>query len=81
MLLGPQVPVIPVTLDGTGRLMRNKREGQLFGGRVVITVHPALTGSNADELTAQAQAAIESALAPQFHAPKGGAAAAGDAAE
>lgn len=67
----PQVPVVPVTLDGTGRLMRNKREGQLFGGKVVITVHPPLLSTNADELTAQAQAAIESALEPQFRADKG----------
>jgi len=42
---------------------------------VVITVHaPLPPSSDADALTVQAQAVIESALQPQFHAPKGGAA-------
>ena len=43
----------------------------LFPGKVVITVHAPLTGSDAEAMTQEAQKAIESALDPRFHAPKG----------
>lgn len=69
-----KTPVIPITLDGTGRLMRNGKEGQLFPGKVIITVHKPIQPGDADAMTAEAQAAIESALHPRFHAPKGAAA-------
>ena len=51
------------------------REGQLFPGKVIITVHPQIPVGDADAMCAAAQAAVESALEPKYHAPKGGAAA------
>lgn len=49
------------------------REGQLFGGKVVITIHKPIVSTNADTMTSEAQEAVESALELKFHAPKEGA--------
>ena len=79
-----KVPVVPITLDGTGRLMRNGafcrclhgalltrachtgKEGLLFPGKVIITVHPPIAPGDADAMCAEAQAVVESALEPKF---------------
>jgi hypothetical protein len=42
------------------------KEHSLFAGKVIITVHPPIPAGDADKMCAQAQAAVESALAPQF---------------
>lgn len=55
-------PVVPITLQGTGSMMPAGREYLLFPGRVVITVHPALHGTDAEALCRAAQEAVESAL-------------------
>ena len=51
--------------------MRAGREGQLFPGKVIITVHPQIPAGDADAMCAAAQAAVESALESKYHAPKG----------
>jgi 1-acyl-sn-glycerol-3-phosphate acyltransferase len=59
------VPVVPVTLVGTGRLMPNGQEARLFGGRARVVVHPAIPPSkDADAMAAAARAAIASSLPP-----------------
>jgi len=78
--------VVPITLDGTGRLMRNGappaarppaaaphasaagKEGLLYPGKVVITVHPPIPAGDADAMCAAAQKAVESALEPRWRA-------------
>ena len=42
------------------------REGQLFPGKVIITVHPPIPAGDADAMCAAAQAAVESALEPKY---------------
>ena len=60
------VPVVPVTLVGTGRLMPNKQESRLYGGGARVIVHPPLPPSkDADALMAAARAAIAEALPPE----------------
>jgi hypothetical protein len=46
------------------------RETLLFPGKVIITVHPQIPAGDADAMCAAAQAAVESALEPKYHAPK-----------
>eukprot|EP00882_Tetradesmus_deserticola_P007053 GHRQ01007425.1.p1 GENE.GHRQ01007425.1~~GHRQ01007425.1.p1 ORF type:complete len:346 (+),score=136.04 GHRQ01007425.1:213-1250(+) len=46
------VPVVPITLLGTGDIMPSGREGQMYGGAVKIVVHPMIqaAGNNADKV-------------------------------
>lgn len=59
-----KVPVIPITLIGTGTMMPNKREYLLFPGRAEVIIHPAIQSGDADEMMAQAYAAIAASLPP-----------------
>ncbi|KAF8056785.1 1-acyl-sn-glycerol-3-phosphate acyltransferase [Scenedesmus sp. PABB004] len=61
-------PVVPITLLGTGRVMPAGREGQMFGGRVRIVVHPPIpaAGRGADKVCEEARAAVASALPPEL---------------
>jgi hypothetical protein len=56
-------PVIVLTLSLSHAA---GKEHSLFAGKVIITVHPPIPAGDADKMCAQAQAAVESALAPQF---------------
>ena len=62
------VPVIPITLIGTGRLMPNGKEGRLFwGSGVKIVVHPRIEpGTKADKSTDEARKMIASRLSPEL---------------
>lgn len=62
------VPVIPITLIGTGRLMPNGKEGNLYwGSGVKIVVHPRIEpGTKADVSTDQARKAIASRIPPEL---------------
>ena len=62
------VPVIPITLIGTGALMPNGKEGNLYwGSGVKIVVHPRLEpGTPADQLTERARTAIASRIPPEL---------------
>mmetsp|Transcript_14175 Transcript_14175/g.42773 ORF Transcript_14175/g.42773 Transcript_14175/m.42773 type:complete len:341 (-) Transcript_14175:1423-2445(-) len=59
------VPVVPITLIGTGALMPNGQEGKLYSGEGVrIIVHKPITGTNADSMMKEARQAIASPLPP-----------------
>ena len=55
-------PVVPVTLVGTGALLPNGREGELYPGKLKLVVHPKVQSEDAEELAAAARASIASAL-------------------
>ena len=61
------VPVVPVSLVGTGALMPNGQEGRLyggpFGGKVTVVVHdPIPPSKDADAMMEAARAAIAGSL-------------------
>ncbi|KAJ7538916.1 hypothetical protein O6H91_11G068400 [Diphasiastrum complanatum] len=56
------VPVVPITLIGTGKLMPNGMEGTLTPGEVKVIIHPPIQGTNADVLCSQARAVIAASL-------------------
>eukprot|EP00236_Picocystis_salinarum_P004282 CAMPEP_0183824034 /NCGR_PEP_ID=MMETSP0807_2-20130328/369_1 /TAXON_ID=88271 /ORGANISM="Picocystis salinarum, Strain CCMP1897" /LENGTH=320 /DNA_ID=CAMNT_0026068945 /DNA_START=105 /DNA_END=1067 /DNA_ORIENTATION=+ len=58
-----KVPVVPITLVGTGRLMPNGKEGVLRKGSVKMIVHPSIDpNKDADEMCKEAQEVIISSL-------------------
>jgi len=58
------VPIIPISLVGTGNLMPNGKEGLLFPGSTKMVIHPRIDteGRNADDVLKEAREAIASAL-------------------
>ena len=64
-----KVPVVPITLLGTGDLMPNKREYLLFPGKVRMVVHPQIPPTDADAMMAEAREVIASSLPPELVAP------------
>ena len=57
-----KVPVVPVTLIGTGKLMPNGDEGKVYNGSVTMIVHPLIQPKKADEMLLESRAAIASRL-------------------
>ena len=57
-----KVPIVPVTLLGTGHLMPNGQEGKMYNGRVKMIVHPPIAPGNADETMEEARRLIASGL-------------------
>ncbi|BBN03639.1 1-acyl-sn-glycerol-3-phosphate acyltransferase [Marchantia polymorpha subsp. ruderalis] len=57
-----KVPVVPISLIGTGRLMPNGLEDTLRPGKVKIVVHPPIRGNNPDELCQKARDVIAETL-------------------
>lgn len=57
-----KVPIVPVSLIGTGKLMPNGFEGTLRPGSVKVIIHPPIQGSNPDELCEQSRAVISKSL-------------------
>lgn len=56
------MPVVPVTLIGTGKLMPNGQEGKMYNGSVTMIVHPAVQPKKADDMLLEARDAIASRL-------------------
>lgn len=56
------VPVIPVSLIGTGKLMPNGKEGTLRPGLVKVVIHPPIQGKDPDELCKLSRAVIAESL-------------------
>lgn len=56
------VPVVPISLIGTGKLMPNGLEGTLRPGGVKIFIHPTLRSSSADQLCDESRAVIAKTL-------------------
>ena len=57
-----KVAVVPITIDGAGPIMPNGREGEMWPGKVIITIHPPIRGGSDQELCDATQEAIASAL-------------------
>ncbi|KAL6534805.1 hypothetical protein OROGR_013480 [Orobanche gracilis] len=56
------VPVVPITLIGTGEIMPAGMEGELNPGSVKVIVHPSIIGNNPDELCSEARNVIARGL-------------------
>lgn len=59
------VPVVPMTIMGTGNIMPTGKEGLLNPGSVKVVVHPIVVGNNAQELCDQARSVISDTLGEQ----------------
>ncbi|ERN08113.1 hypothetical protein AMTRI_Chr09g37240 [Amborella trichopoda] len=57
-----RVPVVPITLMGTGKLMPTGMEATISTGPVKVMVHKPIEGSNADELCNEARNIIAEEL-------------------
>ena len=64
------VPVVPITLKGTGDLMPNKKEYLLYPGKVEVVIHPAIPPSDAESMMKASYDAIASELPPELIAPQ-----------
>ncbi|XP_057514899.1 1-acyl-sn-glycerol-3-phosphate acyltransferase BAT2, chloroplastic-like [Actinidia eriantha] len=53
-----KVPVVPITIIGTGKIMPSGREGILNPGSVRIVIHKPIEGNNADMLCNEARNVI-----------------------
>lgn len=60
-----QVPVVPMTIIGTGSIMPAGKEGLLNSGSVKVVIHPCLIGNDAQVLCDQARNAIADSLDKQ----------------
>lgn len=56
------VPVVPIALIGTGKLMPNGLESTLKPGRVKVIIHPQIEGGSADELCSKSRDVIAQTL-------------------
>lgn len=56
------VPVVPITLMGTGNLMPAGKEGILNSGSVQVVIHKPMIGEKADELCRDARSVIAETL-------------------
>ncbi|GFP94113.1 1-acyl-sn-glycerol-3-phosphate acyltransferase 1 chloroplastic [Phtheirospermum japonicum] len=59
------VPVVPITLIGTGEIMPAGMEGMLNPGSVKVIVHPSILGNKPDELCNEARNVIARGLIRQ----------------
>ncbi|GAB2275271.1 hypothetical protein Dimus_010031 [Dionaea muscipula] len=57
-----RVPVVPITICGTGRIMPSGMEGTLNPGSVKVVVHKALAGDDPDVLCREARSLIADTL-------------------
>lgn len=64
-----KVPVVPITLVGTGDLMPNAKEYLLYPGKVKVVIHPSIPPTSADKMSELAYAAVASSLPPELVAP------------
>ena len=65
-----KVPVVPVTLVGTGKLMPNGKENMVYNGSVRMIVHPAVQPKRADEMLLETRNAIASRLPAEAVLPQ-----------
>ncbi len=57
-----KVPVVPITIVGTGKKMPNKQEDKMFPGGVQMIVHPMIQPSAAADMLKEARKAVQSRL-------------------
>jgi 1-acyl-sn-glycerol-3-phosphate acyltransferase len=65
-----KVPVVPVTLVGTGKLMPNGKENMVYNGSVRMIVHPAVQPTKADQMLLETRNAIASRLPAEAVLPQ-----------
>ncbi|KAM7511659.1 hypothetical protein LguiB_010534 [Lonicera macranthoides] len=58
------VPVVPISLIGTGKIMPVGRESRLYPGSVKVVIHPSIEGNNAEVLCSETRDIIANTL---FH--------------
>lgn len=58
------VPIIPITLLGTGDLMPNTCEYLLYPGKVDVIIHPPVPASDADTMMNASYTVIAESLPP-----------------
>lgn len=56
------VPVVPITLMGTGKIMPPGKEGIVNSGSVKVVIHKPIDGKNAEELCDEARDTIAQTL-------------------
>ena len=61
-----KVPVVPVTLIGTGALMPNGQESRMYNGSVRMVVHPPIPPSTPDAMMEATRSQIASCLPPSM---------------
>ncbi|KAM3269990.1 1-acyl-sn-glycerol-3-phosphate acyltransferase BAT2, chloroplastic [Capsicum chacoense] len=59
------VPVVPITISGTGRIMPAGQEGRVYPGFVKVVVHKPLKGNDSDVLCSEARNVIKDVLVHQ----------------
>ncbi|XP_060171767.1 1-acyl-sn-glycerol-3-phosphate acyltransferase BAT2, chloroplastic [Lycium barbarum] len=59
------VPVVPITITGTGRIMPAGLEGRVYPGLVKVVVHRPLKGNDSDVLCSEARNVIKDVLVHQ----------------
>lgn len=64
-----KVPVVPISIVGTGKKMPNHHENKMFPGSVTMVVHPQVQPTSADQMLKEAFEAVKSGL-PQELQPK-----------
>ena len=57
-----KVPVVPITILGTGKKMPNKQENKMYPGSVEMIVHPPIQPRAASDMLREAQQAVQSRL-------------------
>ncbi|GAQ90540.1 lysophosphatidic acid acyltransferase [Klebsormidium nitens] len=57
-----KMPIVPITLVGTGKLMPSGQEGSLHSGGVKIIVHPPMMGTDPNQLMADSREVIYNTL-------------------
>jgi len=57
-----RVPVVPITLVGTGQILTSGKEGFFRRGKVTMVVHPVVVSDSADELCKRSEAVIKETL-------------------
>ncbi|KAH0649687.1 hypothetical protein KY284_029599 [Solanum tuberosum] len=59
------VPVVPITISGTGRIMPAGLEGRVYPGSVKVVIHKPLKGNDSDVLCSEARNVIKDVLVHQ----------------
>ncbi|KAL3362608.1 hypothetical protein AABB24_012094 [Solanum stoloniferum] len=59
------VPVVPITISGTGRIMPAGLEGRVYPGSVKVFIHKPLKGNDSDVLCSEARNVIKDVLVHQ----------------
>ena len=61
-LVAAQVPVVPITLLGTGAIMPSQQEHKMYPGHVHVIIHPPVQPAAADAMLQAARQAIASGM-------------------